>query len=642
MGPVRIRRRFTAVKWLIRGVLGAVGLLVIALTGALYLLERGGVPQAWLNHWIQAAVPNGQARVEVDRACFSLLAGVRAEGLRVWLPGGEDQPQFSCETLRAGIDWFSNGPLVGCVRSISAEGLYITARFPQGEGGEASAPPRPIRFPAGLDVRLKLTGSDIVDIHLDRLEGRLHSDDLGRLRLSGAEAILAEASGRAPQQFIRGDAWLNLVDSSVGGTVTARLDPPRINGLFTVLRLEDVKAYIAAFELKDPVSAACTFEAGLQAAANLCNVRVSVETAACTYRAVPLAALQGALTVEGARDCLLTIGPLEATHADSSRLAGTLVFDFASDTLQFDARSAFPLPDLYALIDQPFTRQIPEMAFNKGPEVVMNGFVPLNGDPALVRLNGTVSVVGGGHVLKLPFETAAATLTMAGGTLVLDSAQAALRAGGTLNGTFALTFPADPARRTETDFQSQATLGHAELADLMLPFISEKNLLSESGSKVNAAFTLGGTFRDTPANTLASLNGAGSGTLTGGHLNRFHLFAGLTDLLANNIPGFASLTDQSSAKSAFTISNGIYKTERLEITGDILSIEGHGTYSLPEDDLNFAIIVAIFTKESILGNITRWVTVPVARFLMEFEMRGPIGEPRWSRKGTIRKITDIF
>lgn len=639
MAAAKIKRRFIAVKWLMRIMLGGLGFLLLFGTLSLYLLERGGLPKAWVNRWIQTAVDPEDARVEVDRVFLSLLGGLRAEGVAVWLPGGGENPQIACKTIRASIDWFGSGDLVSRVRAVDLDGLYVASRFPV---DSADAPLfTPFRFPEGLDATLSLSASDVVDIQVERLACRLHTDSNGYLRFSDADLTL-NTNGRSPAQYIRGEAWLDLVHAVVGGSVEAFIEPRRINGLFTVIGLRDVKSYIDAFELKAPAKAVCSFEAGLLLSANLCKVKVNVDLPACTYRAVPFASMRGVLSVEGARNTLLSIGPFEGVHADSSPLSGSLVVDFGAQTLDFDARSGIPLPDLYAVIDQPFTALIPEMAFNKGPDLVMNGFVPLNGDPARVRLNGTVGVAGGGHVLKLPIESATATLTMSEGTLTFDPAEAILRDDGKIVGTFALTFPDDPARGDETDFTSRAQIQKGDLADLMLPFVDGKTLLSESGSKVNATFTLSGSFLGSATNTLASLNGSGETTLAGGQLNRFHMFAGLTDLLANNIPGLSSITDQTHAKSAFTLENGILKTERLEITGDILSVEGHGTYSLPADDLDFSIIVAIFNKGSIPGYITRWVTVPVARFLMEFEMRGPIGEPTWNRKGTMRKITDIF
>ena len=104
------------------------------------------------------------------------------------------------------------------------------------------------------------------------------------------------------------------------------------------------------------------------------------------------------------------------------------------------------------------------------------------------------------------------------------------------------------------------------------------------------------------------------------------------------MPGVSALVDQSSGEMECTISNGVMNVTRLDISGDVFSITGRGSYSIPEDDLDFTARVRIFKNDSIMGRIASPITWTFSKLLMEFKVNGPIDNPRWKYVSVIDRI----
>jgi hypothetical protein len=137
---------------------------------------------------------------------------------------------------------------------------------------------------------------------------------------------------------------------------------------------------------------------------------------------------------------------------------------------------------------------------------------------------------------------------------------------------------------------------------------------------------------------VSQVNGKASISLKNGHLARLNMFAGLTDYLARNIPGVSSLVDQSNAEIECSISNGVIRASRIHISGDVFSISGKGTYSMPEDKLDITARVRIFKNDSIIGKITTPITWTFSKLLMEFKVSGSLDNPKWNYVSVIEQL----
>ena len=67
-------------------------------------------------------------------------------------------------------------------------------------------------------------------------------------------------------------------------------------------------------------------------------------------------------------------------------------------------------------------------------------------------------------------------------------------------------------------------------------------------------------------------------------------------------------------------------------------IEGPVTYDLPKDYLEAMVIAGVFKKDTLIGSLTRWATVPVTKLLWQLHVTGPINNPKWQNRTIVDKI----
>jgi hypothetical protein len=213
-------------------------------------------------------------------------------------------------------------------------------------------------------------------------------------------------------------------------------------------------------------------------------------------------------------------------------------------------------------------------------------------------------------------------------TVVFDNLQAKLANGGDLSGRFSFDWTHE---NPEMPYRAELALADGTLRDLLRPL----NTTNTWEGGVSGAVTLSGTLATNP---VASLAGNGSFALAGAVLSRVPLFAGLTEYMARNIPGVDLLVSQSDASFSFQADAGEITSSDLLIEGDIFSMLGKGTYNLIRDDLNVTVRANIFRKDSIAGRVTRIITLPFNRLLLEFLVTGPASQPRWNYRGIIQRI----
>ena len=167
----------------------------------------------------------------------------------------------------------------------------------------------------------------------------------------------------------------------------------------------------------------------------------------------------------------------------------------------------------------------------------------------------------------------------------------------------------------------------AELADVLTFDLGERH------GTVDADFELCGY---SGTNMLATMSGKGKVDITNERLAQMKLFAGLTELLSERIPGVSFLVNQSQASTDFTIKDGVFKSDNVYIEGGLISIKGAGTYDMAKDNLDFIVRAQLFKKESIVGKVIHPITSPFTKMLLEFKLTGPIDSPTWS----YRSISD--
>ena len=137
------------------------------------------------------------------------------------------------------------------------------------------------------------------------------------------------------------------------------------------------------------------------------------------------------------------------------------------------------------------------------------------------------------------------------------------------------------------------------------------------------------------------LNGKGSIRVENGCIVRMNLFMGLTDLMAEKIPGVGKIVEQTSVSADFTIENGVVKSDNVRIEGKLFSIKMRGRYDAVKDDLDFNVQVQFFKQDSIVGKILRPFTWAVSELLLDFRLTGSLENPKWSYKHVLDKVMEV-
>jgi hypothetical protein len=116
------------------------------------------------------------------------------------------------------------------------------------------------------------------------------------------------------------------------------------------------------------------------------------------------------------------------------------------------------------------------------------------------------------------------------------------------------------------------------------------------------------------------------------------LFMGLTEYLAANVPGVASLVNQSQASVDYTITNGVFASNNIFIEGSVFSIKASGTYDIPADKLDFTVRLQLLKNESFLGKLVHPVMFPFTKLLLEFKVTGSADDPKWNYISVLDRI----
>jgi hypothetical protein len=232
---------------------------------------------------------------------------------------------------------------------------------------------------------------------------------------------------------------------------------------------------------------------------------------------------------------------------------------------------------------------------------------------------------------QIPVKDVTADFAVKGDSALFGNVRGSSVGGGKISGEIGFFYPGGMA--TSTLFSARATFSGIKLTDLSPVFgfsESRQGLVAGNVSLVGRA----------SERTLATLNGEGNLRVTDSVISRTPLFAGFTDYLARNVPGVASLVNQSAGSMAFTVEDGILRTESLLIEGDLFSMRGRGTCDLDTEKLDFIMRANIFKERTFAGRITHLVTLPFTRLLLEFKVYGTFDKTEWSYVNIVEKITD--
>ncbi len=605
--------------------------------GMMFVLLAVGVPGRFLQQILDRHLPPTVGQVRIQHVAYRPGSGLLIDGFSFNNPKGKCLAAFS--RGRFAFTLFSLSPIAERLTAIELEDLFVAQiEYPPNRITESEPPPESERrpfpdlsqvvIPYFRNVALCLIRPNVLEVRANQITGQLSTENQ-ILRFHDLKGIIDEDG-----QLAEADLSVDIHGGTISASIRGFIFQTRLNGIWRALDFPIIETYSNKFKLNKPAWADCDFTVGLDKYRNIFHLKVDiVSSAGGTYCGVPFDAAEGTIRCSGIWDAVTIIDPIIAKRNGRVIASGALRLDCPNNRFSFRASGSGLQPDeCFRLIDLPFTKVIPEIRGIVPPEITIEGSLPLLTEqtPAGVHLKGHVLLSQGGTFQGIPTTRAEGSLSMANGRFQLDHLSLSFPKDGSLSGTLMLDIPESAAY---TDLSADLSVDSIALSLLSTPFTFE--VLPECS--VSGTLLL----RCRTDNTLKqSLSAIYDVTLGGGLITRVPLFSGLTDLIAEHIPGVSALTDSSSAHLTGTAQGGLFTIPHFSLTGDLLSIDGNIAYNLPDDTLSARLTAGNFKQGSIIGTLTRWMTLPVNRFLWEIVVSGSLTNPDWHLVTFAEKLWD--
>ena len=435
---------------------------------------------------------------------------------------------------------------------------------------------------------------------------------------------------------LKGELFVDLDKQVIRGGVHGQARQANIRPLLGALEVDKAFPYIDGWTgVTVPVDAGCRFDV------DLCNndlhIYLDLHPTGGAYNRVEMKNAHGIVDVrvyvrDTYQNAKIVVGPIAASTADGNALDGTIIYENINDIgyVNFDVSSSTSLSNALAVADVMNDGTLDCIQPETPPHLSLRGVLAV--DPAHAATNNLVGSIAfdRGTLFSIPLVNASAVWELKGTEVTFSNARSAARHGGVITGSGRISVP--EFKQENANFGVSVEASHLSLEDLANVFSFD---LGDRRGIVEGRVEMTGPLK---TNLTDRINGSGRISCRHGHLAQLNLFAGLTDLMAKRVPGIASLVNQSQGSLDFTITNGIFRTDNLLVEGKVFSIRGAGTYSIPDDRLDFNVRVQLLRDDSILGKLTHPVMWPFSKLLMEFNLFGSLAKPEWKYVSIIDRL----
>ena len=321
-----------------------------------------------------------------------------------------------------------------------------------------------------------------------------------------------------------------------------------------------------------------------------------------------------------------------AVDPKGRKLSGSVDITCTNDMprLDLDVRSDLALPDIIAISDFLDPSTLDFLECEAAPTIIARGHIGTD-----IRDIDWNDIEGSVHVPRvklhgMKLHNCEFDYAFKRDVLEFKRVRAVGKRGGSLTTDARLEF--NGFDETNIVFHAKTDYMHGELDELS--DLMDMALAGRSG-KVEAHIEMSGLLG---TNTASRLNGGGSVKVTEGHLLQMNLFAGLTSLLADKVPGVGYIVNQTDASADFTVSNGVLRTENMYLEGGLISLKGYGSYDIAADNLDLVVRVQFMKKESLMGMLLHPITFPFTKLLLEFKATGSVGDPKWDYVSILDRV----
>ena len=583
----------------------------------------------------------------IDAVCCRFPKRIRIDGLRLMNRlKAESKPFLSVERIDVHLSLFRlpwrARNLVKAVTLIRPkmprlpDGYYIpdSIEFPGAHDFTETDEPVALDLPDFAPLRLTVLEPDILDLRAKRVRAGTVVSRGNVLRLSN---ICVEFPDRDAKMEVTGDCEVNIPAQRISGSVHGQARQPNIRPMLQALDITNCYQFIDAFTgVTTPVDAGCRFDVNLRNAD--LHLFLDLHPTGGAYRGVPLETAQGNVDVcvfvrDHCQNARITVGPLDARIADGTSMTGTVLYENTNDVgyVTFrNVRSTTSLSNALAVADVLNDGTLDCLQPETPPVITLDGTLAV--DPAHAatnRLDGTLAFARG-RFFGIPLVKAQTAFRLRSDSVSFAEARSAMPHGGELTGQGFIAFPGFDSERARFGASINGKGIAIEDAAGALGFeVGDRHGRIDGHVEIEAPLTTA---------LVSRVTGRANVKVRDGRLARLNLFAGLTDFLAKKVPGVSSLVDQSNAEMECVISNGVIHATKVNVSGDVFAITGHGTYSMPDDNLDFTARVRLFKNDSIIGRIANPITWTFSKLLLEFKVYGPIDSPKWKYISVLERL----
>ena len=582
-------------------------------------------PRSWANR-IADYYSSSNILVRCEGAAFGFWRGLRLIGVKVY-----DRDKADCLEPVIAARSVAVNPLAKKVRIVGARYPRLPDSYYYGACQERNSRVE-AEFPRLPEFQLVMEDPEILGLEPSRVSAQVN--------VRGKWIILDDINVRLPWNgrdlSVDGSLRVDLVSQTVDADIRGFAMPEQIRPLIVALDVPSALPYMDAFtEIPEPVEAHGEFDV------NLVNgdfrMVLALKPKMGRYNGVPMTRAEGILDLlvyTRGTNCNvnLKVDLPYASDTEGAKLGGSIGLALSNEVvrLAYDVRSELSLKDALAVADflspdtlsmlECDTKPVVTLKGTSGTSVEDSGYNDITFSASLER----------GSFMGLQLRDAEADFRLKGEGIEFTRAVARGKNGGRYDVTARLDFPGYDEDRMS--FGVKAKLEDGTL-DEVADFISFD--VGDRDGRVSGWCEFDGPIA---TNGVERLCGKGSVRVKEGHLAQMKLFAGLTKLMAERVPGVSYIVNQSDASVDFTVTNGVLRTDNLFIEGGLISLKGWGTYDIVNDDLDFTVRVQFLKNESIMGKFVHPVTWPFTKLLLEFKAKGKADNPQWDYISILDRI----
>lgn len=561
-------------------------------------------------------------RLDCENAYFSFRYGLRLFNISLYDKRKEDA--FSDPVARVKTVHYEFSKKTLSLDKLEYERLSDSYYNPVDDGSPDEAP-LDFEIPDIPVTTIVMTSPSILGLKPDKVVLNVNMiPKMGCIAFNDLEIVSPSRSG---DTVLRGSALMDLrsqkFTSHLKGSATQR----QIRPLIETLDVRCALPYMDAFtDIPVPVKCDAFFDVDLLAGDFAMKLKLDVEKMG-RYNSVPMAYAKGGIdfkskNIDGRRNVVTKITVSDSEDCEGRKMAGWVTVDDFSGKFKvgYDCKTELKIEDALKIADFMEPSTFDFVRFDSDSSITVNGFTGTSAEALeFNNLEGEARAKSGSFS-GFRFSNLNGRYSLKKDVVSLEAEMTGAD-GGKVN--FSGFVGCEKFEDGKAHFALKGSYRNGTLKEWADTLRFD---LGERKGNVDIDLDISGVAATNMWNTV---NGSGSIRITEGHLARVKVFSGLTELLAEKVPGISFLVDQTQAFADFKFDNGVVSTENLYIEGGLVSIKGWGGYDIANDNLDFVVRVQFMKRESIAGKAVHLLTFPVTKTLLEFKVSGSIDDPKW-------------